>query len=593
MVTSTGGTFSMSGAGITNAGIAMPGATSITIPTSGNHNFTVSGNGQAGAGTFTFTCRVGGATGASFQTQLNAGIAHAQAGFVADASFEFFRIASQLPPTTPIDNPPAPRGCPRCPEIEARLRAAEQRVVEAEAAEKEQREELERATERAKAAQEARAEARRQAIPELRDLEADANRLDELVRDFREQLKNPNLGPGEKQLLEAGVARAEAERRENNANQFRLQQEADKDPRVQRAERERQLAFDRVEIESRGVDRAESEANNARAERDSIKAELERARAESQSAERVAPLPAPPAASAAARRAAMRSALEASLEKQDALAMDGRPTRPTGGPSRLRFDIADFYELAQRPDGSNPLRDAMAGKWNVWGEGRLTGVRDRLANSNSAGFVGAVGFDYRFAPWITGGLSGAVESFETRLGAPSTRIGTIGLSLAPYANVRLDPNVTATLFGAISSLSYDSNPAAGVSARFAAVRFLMGGAVTGQWQEGPWRFQPSVSLSYGTEQQQSYVDSAGTRVPEQTVNFGTIAAGPEIGYRFKSADGAWDIEPFATSRLNINYVNSSTAVFNNGVQVATRGNVSGSLGGGLSVQSRDGLSARL
>ncbi|MBM3644850.1 MAG: hypothetical protein FJX02_10990 [Alphaproteobacteria bacterium] len=38
VVTSTGGTFSMSGAGITNAGIAMPGATSITIPTSGNHN---------------------------------------------------------------------------------------------------------------------------------------------------------------------------------------------------------------------------------------------------------------------------------------------------------------------------------------------------------------------------------------------------------------------------------------------------------------------------------------------------------------------------------------------------------------------------
>ncbi len=259
--------------------------------------------------------------------------------------------------------------------------------------------------------------------------------------------------------------------------------------------------------------------------------------------------------------------------------LDGRD-KPAA-PSAFRFGTEDLIQLAQAPDGANALREKLGGKWNVWGEGRLTGVNDTVAASSGLGFVGNIGVDYKFQPWLAAGMSGGVETFESKFGSAGGRTGTVGLSAVPYVGVRLDPNIFFSGFVGLTSIGYDSNPRSGVNARFNATRVFVGGGLSGTWQDGPWRFQPSVSISYGSETQASYTDSSGTAVPGQTVQFGRAAAGPEVGYTFRADDGSWSLEPFALARANLDFA-TDTRVFLNGLYVTTRSNASGAAASGSS-----------
>src|SRR5262249_47443782 len=147
-------------------------------------------------------------------------------------------------------------------------------------------------------------------------------------------------------------------------------------------------------------------------------------------------------------------------------------------------------------------------KWNAWLEGRVVGSVDSVAQSNTLGFVGGAGVDYRFRPWLTGGLAVAVENFETRFGLPGTRIGSTGVSALPYLGVRLDSNVFASAFAGFTALNYNANPVLNVSSSFDALRVFFGGAVSGVWHDGPWRFQPSLAAAWATETQYGYTDSS-------------------------------------------------------------------------------------
>ncbi len=261
-------------------------------------------------------------------------------------------------------------------------------------------------------------------------------------------------------------------------------------------------------------------------------------------------------------------------------------------PASVRVTTEDLIQLAQKPDGSNSVREALAGKWNVWGEGRITGAYDSVASTNGQGFVGNVGVDYKFKPWLAAGMSVGVETFENKIGGFGGRVGTVGVSAVPYVGIRLDPNLFLSGFAGITGITYDSNPSATISARYGSTRLFLGSALTGVWHEGPWRFQPSVNLVYGSESQSAYIDTAGTSVPGQVVQYGRATAGPEVGYTFRPSDGTWSLEPFALARFNLDFA-TDERIYLNGLQVATRGTASGSAGGGFSFKTRDGFSARL
>jgi hypothetical protein len=268
---------------------------------------------------------------------------------------------------------------------------------------------------------------------------------------------------------------------------------------------------------------------------------------------------------------------------------DRTPERPPGdepktaaAPAAVRItgaQVADYCTSdCQAPDPSST-------RWNGWFDGRLVGANDSVGSQNAFGFIGTAGVDYKVMPWMTVGLSIGTEAFNNRFYGANAYVSQNGVSLAPYVGVRLDPNVFVSVFVGGSHLNYSTTPTPGQTGQFEAWRFMMGGSLTGVWRMGPWRLQPSVDVQYGSETQNGYTDSVGIQVPSQVVQYGRVRGGPEIGYRFDSADRSWSIEPFVLARVNVDLTSNNTLLVN-GQQVGLRGPASGGTGLGVAIQGR-------
>jgi hypothetical protein len=270
-------------------------------------------------------------------------------------------------------------------------------------------------------------------------------------------------------------------------------------------------------------------------------------------------------------------------------ALGDAPTTRSSPPS-LSASLRDAVDSCGGPDVCDVLD---VKKWNAWIEARVISANDSLAQTNGLGFVGTAGGDYKILPWLAAGLSVGAESFNTSFGTLGLGTGSKGLTAAPYIGIRLQDNVFVSLFAGATSLNYASTPATGVTAQFSALRLFAGGALTGIWREGPWRFQPTLAGTYASEQQYGYTDSTGIVVSPMTVTYGRLSAGPEVGYTLWQRD-AWAIEPFVLARANLDFTSSNVTNLN-GISVTLRPGTlgSGSAGGGFELRSLDGFRIRL
>ncbi len=234
-------------------------------------------------------------------------------------------------------------------------------------------------------------------------------------------------------------------------------------------------------------------------------------------------------------------------------------------------------------------------KWNVWMEGRATAVNDTLTVSNSSGIVGAAGADYKVLPRLTLGMSFSIESFDNRSGNQGARMTMLGFSALPYIGFKIDDNLIASAFVGVSTLAYNTSPVPGTTGGFNGLRFMTGGSIAGTWHDGPWRFSPTLSGSYGNETQTGYTDSAGNVVPGQVVSYGRIEAGPEIGYTFYNVEPGVAVEPFVSLKGAIDFASATISTSSAGVPIVVRPgtNGSGSLGAGVSIRSQKGFSLRV
>ena len=271
----------------------------------------------------------------------------------------------------------------------------------------------------------------------------------------------------------------------------------------------------------------------------------------------------------------------------------GLAPRRSGPPPTLSFNSRDLIEFADAADSAQSAADIM-GRWNVWLEGRVIGATDSLARNNTLGFVGSTGVDYKFMPWLAVGLSVGIEGFETKFGGAGVRSGTVGVSAVPYVGIRIDDNIFASAFVGVTSITYNTNPTGLTTARFDALRLFFGGALSGVWRDGPWRFQPTLQGTYGNEEQYGYSDSVGTRVGGQNVTYGRLSAGPEVGYTFWADDRSWSVEPYVLAKAHLDFA-SSNAVLLTGQSVVLRPGTlgSGTAGGGVSLRMDGGAYLRL
>lgn len=240
--------------------------------------------------------------------------------------------------------------------------------------------------------------------------------------------------------------------------------------------------------------------------------------------------------------------------------------------------------------GALPLVYETYSPWDVWVEGRYSGFNDDTGNFDRDGHVGVLylGSDYRITPdMIVGGL----VQFDWAKDESSPLVSKVdgsGWMIGPYLSARVHENIYFDLRAAWGRSSNDIDDA-GASGSFDTTRWLVRGALAGNWQYYAWRITPSAELAYIKESSDSYTNSGGTFVAAQDVALGRLQFGPEVGYRFvHSADSF--IEPFGAIRGVWDFDNPNVAIIDG--YVVGPGDFWGRLEGGINWVTSSGLFVR-
>lgn len=258
-------------------------------------------------------------------------------------------------------------------------------------------------------------------------------------------------------------------------------------------------------------------------------------------------------------------------------------------PSTVKLDAQDLIGMCTAGDDPSATCDGFGPKWNAWTEARVIGGSDSLTRARALGFIASGGVDYKLQPWLAAGLTLGVENFESQFSTPGVRLGTTGLSAVPYLGFRLSESLYASAFAGVSTINYNTNPAAGVSASFNATRLFMGTSIIGNWHYGAWRLQPTLMGTLGSEMQNGYTDSIGNSVSSQSASFGRIVLTPEVGYEITSVEYGWTLEPFVLARIGVDFASNTVAVTNGQSVIVRPGTIGfGGLGGGVAMQLQNG-----
>jgi outer membrane autotransporter protein len=257
--------------------------------------------------------------------------------------------------------------------------------------------------------------------------------------------------------------------------------------------------------------------------------------------------------------------------------------------AKARDDSARMA-LGSGSGGSLPLAYESGSPWDVWAEGRYSGFNDDAANLGRDGHVGVlyVGSDYRVTHDV---IIGALVQFDWAKDTSSllqSDISGNGWMAGPYLSARLHENIYFDLRAAWGTSSNDLALGA-TTGGFDTSRWLVKGALAGNWLYDCWRITPSAELFYVTESQDAFTNSAGTNVASQDVSLGRLQFGPEVGYRFAHTADTF-IEPFAALKGVWDFDNPNVAIID-GIAVGP-GDFWGRLEGGLNVMTADGWLVR-
>ena len=250
----------------------------------------------------------------------------------------------------------------------------------------------------------------------------------------------------------------------------------------------------------------------------------------------------------------------------------------------------DRMALGVGDGGSLPLAYETASPWDLWVEGRYSAFDDDNGNLDRSGHVGVlyVGGDYRVAENMIVGVLAQFDWAKDDSGVLASNVDGNGWMIGPYVSARVHQNIYFDLRAAWGRSDNDIDVAT-ASGSFDTSRWLVKGALAGNWVYDAWRFTPSAELAYITESQDSFTNSAGTFVPGQDVSLGRLQFGPEIGYRFAHTADTF-IEPFAAIKGVWDFDNPNVAIIDG--FVVGPGDFWGRLQGGLNIATTSGWSVR-
>lgn len=181
---------------------------------------------------------------------------------------------------------------------------------------------------------------------------------------------------------------------------------------------------------------------------------------------------------------------------------------------------------------------------DVWVEGHYTGYNSRYGDVDGDGSVGIfyLGADYPLTPDLLIGFLTQFDWAEEDSDSLGSHVEGRGWMAGPYLSARLRQNLFLDLRAAWGRSDNEVDPFGLYTDDFDTTRWLAIARLSGNWRSGAMRVTPSVSVKYGQEHQESYTDSMGVLIPDQTVSLGRVEFGPEFAYRHRRLDGTL-IEP--------------------------------------------------
>jgi outer membrane autotransporter protein len=216
--------------------------------------------------------------------------------------------------------------------------------------------------------------------------------------------------------------------------------------------------------------------------------------------------------------------------------------------SNLNFSTSLLRVAADRSTARAQAGAAAPKSWtaadpgfDVWVEGHYRSFHSDFGNADGAGHNGIV---YLGADYLIGSdaLIGALVQYdwmsisEAGAGVRDKTSGR-GVMAGRYASLRLGQQLFLDGRLAWGTSHNSDSPTNTFSDDFSTSRWLGHLQITANWQLDAYRVTPSLALDYGEEHQHAFTDTAGARIPAQTVALGRLSFGPEIARRFVTAGG--------------------------------------------------------
>lgn len=220
-----------------------------------------------------------------------------------------------------------------------------------------------------------------------------------------------------------------------------------------------------------------------------------------------------------------------------------------GGEYRVAMNGSLAGMRAQARDGADPDAVGNPSRFDLWVSAEFSGISDDRAGDSADSEFGVVqiGADWLINEKTVVGLlvqrdwmDETQETIAVAAGgiSPATIDGA-GWMAGPYLVHEFAEGVVFDVLAMYGQSDNDINPLGFYEDSFSTDRFVIRATISGEWAEGPWRIRPSASITHFSETQDSYTDSLGIVIPEQSIEIGRFTAGPEFAYRWDQPGGGY------------------------------------------------------
>ncbi len=172
---------------------------------------------------------------------------------------------------------------------------------------------------------------------------------------------------------------------------------------------------------------------------------------------------------------------------------------------------------------------APASPWGVWIKGQGTGYDGEGSSFDGTTFDFLGGVDRRIgAKVLVGVLAGyGTANFDTRASGIDGEFDASGFHVGVYGGVAVTHNIYLDVLAAYSRLDYDT-ASGSTTGSFDADRGTVAANITARFPMGRVIVEPAAGITFSSERQDSYTDSASFRHDEETINAGRISVGPRV-----------------------------------------------------------------